>query len=147
MRAWAMVTTALATKVAAARAESQLNTSFCECVTWSVTVFLTKLRVGSVAGSGLPPGPVVVGLVTLELLLDERMLRAVKAARKKNSRRMGYAYCTTVTMRRRTTACSQRASLAPASEKDVWYMTQRGSPLRCYANPSTLTGSEGRVWW
>jgi len=94
----AMTTTELPTKVRAVASESHSKTRFCVCVTSSWTAFLTKLRVGSVAGSGLPPGPVVVGFAMLALELEAAMLRRVKAARKKASRASGYAYCSTVTV-------------------------------------------------
>lgn len=76
-------------KVRATAADSHSKTRFWLFVTSSLTSLLMKLRVGSVAGSGLPPGPVVVGFCTLLLFRDTRMLRAVKAARKKKSVTMG----------------------------------------------------------
>lgn len=84
-----MTLMALPTKVAAAAMESHSNTSFCECVTSSLTWRLTKLRVGSVAGRGLPPGPRCVGVATFVFELEATMLRVVKAARKKSSMKMG----------------------------------------------------------
>jgi hypothetical protein len=84
-----MTSTELPTKVRAVASDTHSKTRFCVCVTSSRTARLTKLRVGSVAGSGLPPGPVVVGWAILALELDAAMLRVVKAARKKTSRTMG----------------------------------------------------------
>jgi hypothetical protein len=84
-----MTSTELPMKVRAAASESHSKTRFCVWVTSSWTGRLTKLRVGSVAGSGLPPGPVVVGLAILTLELVAAMLRVVKAARKKTSMTMG----------------------------------------------------------
>jgi hypothetical protein len=81
--------TELPTKVNAVASDTHSNSLFCVCVTSSWTVFFTKFRVGSVAGSGLPPGPVVVGLAILVLELDAAMLRKVKAARKKTSITIG----------------------------------------------------------
>jgi hypothetical protein len=84
-----MTRTELPKKVRAAASESHSKTLFWVWVTSSWTVFLTKLRVGSVAGSGLPPGPVVVGLAILVFELEAAMLRRVKAARKKHSMNSG----------------------------------------------------------
>lgn len=72
-------------KVRATAREIHSKMRFCVGVTSSWAVFLTKLRVGSVAGSGLPPGPVVVGLAMLVFEFVATMLRKVKAARKKTS--------------------------------------------------------------
>jgi hypothetical protein len=85
----AMTSTELPMKVSAVARDTHSNTRFCVCVTSSWTAFLMKLRVGSVAGSGFPPGPVVVGLAILALELEAAMLRMVKAARKKTSIKIG----------------------------------------------------------
>jgi hypothetical protein len=84
-----MMLTELAAKVKAVASDSHWKTRFWLSVTSSLTSFFLKLRVGSVCGSGLPPGPSCVVLVTLELELVARTLRAVKATRKKSSRKMG----------------------------------------------------------
>lgn len=86
---WAMTRTELPMKVRAVAKETHSKTRFWVWVTSSWTGLFTKLRVGSVAGSGLPPGPVVVGLAILALELEAAMLRVVKAARKKTSMKMG----------------------------------------------------------
>jgi hypothetical protein len=92
----AMASTELPMKVSAVARDTHSNMCFCVGVTSSWIAFFTKLRVGSVAGSGFPPGPVVVGFAMLALELEAAMLRMVKAARKKISIKIGEAYCSTV---------------------------------------------------
>jgi hypothetical protein len=87
--ACAMTNTELPMKVSAVARDTHSITRFCVGVTSSWTAFFTKLRVGSVAGSGFPPGPVVVGFAMLALELEAAMLRMVKAARKKISIKIG----------------------------------------------------------
>jgi hypothetical protein len=89
IRECAMTSTELPMKVSAVASETHSKTLFCVWVTSSWTALLIKLRVGSVAGNGLPPGPVVVGLAILVLELVAAMLRRVKAARKKVNMKMG----------------------------------------------------------
>jgi hypothetical protein len=84
-----MTNTEFPTKVRAAASEIHSKMRFCAFVTWSCTARFTKFRVGSVAGSGLPPGPVAVDLALPALELDAAMLRVMKATRKKRSRKTG----------------------------------------------------------
>lgn len=91
-RAWTMTLTELAMNVRAAASETHSKRRFWVGVTSSWAFFLFKLRSGSVAGSGLPPGPSWVEGRILGLELEAvRMLRITKTPRKKASRMMGVA--------------------------------------------------------